>query len=190
MHYAPFYMSSAVGRSLVEADSAVLPSNLAYIPQLTAVVIKFAGNILKGFATALALISTSLISIPMLGFSPAALFWVGLVAVILSTFMCAHLLTARARRVMRTPRASNRRIPLCAMARAVAPLMRASRVPCFAFHRYSTSPFTQLIARLLKPPEHSGAEELDDAETLQAKVTHRRLTMHSLHRWSSPSELL
>jgi len=91
---------------------------------LTAVVIKFAGNILKGFATALALISTSLISIPMLGFSPAALFWVGLVAVILSTFM------------------------------------------------YSTSPFTQLIARLLKPPEHSGAEELDDAETLQAKGSH------------------
>ena len=130
--HLPFERSSAAPRSLTHASKDALCSFLhelgsrskpsrsrlgctsfeSRLPQLTAVVIKFAGNILKGFATALALISTSLISIPMLGFSPAALFWVGLVAVILSTFMCAHLLTARARRVMRTPRASNRRIPL------------------------------------------------------------------------------
>lgn len=54
---------------------------------LTAVVIKFAGNILKGFATAFALMSTSLISIPMLGFMPTAVFWVGLLAVCVSTMM-------------------------------------------------------------------------------------------------------
>ena len=81
------------------------------------------------------------------------------------------------------------------MAHAVAPLMRASRVPFFAFHRYSTSPFTQLIARLLKPPEHS-AEELDDAETLQAKVltddSQCIFNAHSTvgHRRLSFSELL
>ena len=54
---------------------------------LTAIVIKFCGNILKGFATAMALLSTSLISIPMLGFSPSAVFWVGLFAVCSATMM-------------------------------------------------------------------------------------------------------
>jgi len=54
---------------------------------LTAVVIKFAGNILKGFATAMALLSTSLIAIPMLGFAPSPIFWVGLLAVCAATMM-------------------------------------------------------------------------------------------------------
>jgi len=54
---------------------------------LTAVVIKFAGNILKGFATAIALLSTSLLAIPLFHFRPSAIFWVGLVAVSAATMM-------------------------------------------------------------------------------------------------------
>jgi hypothetical protein len=56
---------------------------------LTSVVIKYAGNILKGFATAMALLSTSLIAIPMFGFrpTPARDFWLGLVLVCVATMM-------------------------------------------------------------------------------------------------------
>ena len=56
---------------------------------LTSVVIKYAGNILKGFATAMALLSTTLIAIPMFGFrpTPARDFWLGLVLVCVATMM-------------------------------------------------------------------------------------------------------
>ena len=56
---------------------------------LTAVVIKYAGNMLKSFATSLSLISTSLLSMPMLGYEPTALFWIGIVVVCVATMMYA-----------------------------------------------------------------------------------------------------
>lgn len=52
---------------------------------LTAVVIKYAGNMLKSFATSVSLISTSFISIPMMGYSPTAVFWFGLALVCTAT---------------------------------------------------------------------------------------------------------
>ena len=56
---------------------------------LTAVVIKYAGNMLKSFATSLSLIATSLISIPMLSFEPTGLFWAGLALVCIATMLYA-----------------------------------------------------------------------------------------------------
>ena len=56
---------------------------------LTAVVIKYAGNMLKSFATSLSLMSTSLVSIPMLGYNPSSIFWAGLFLVCTSTMLYA-----------------------------------------------------------------------------------------------------
>lgn len=54
---------------------------------LTAVVIKYAGNMLKSFATSLSLMSTSLIQIPLFGYDPSEFFWVGLALVCTATMM-------------------------------------------------------------------------------------------------------
>jgi len=54
---------------------------------LTAVVIKYAGNMLKSFATSMSLISTSLISIAVLGYEPSGLYWAGLTLVCFSTML-------------------------------------------------------------------------------------------------------
>ena len=56
---------------------------------LTAVVIKYAGNILKSFATSVSLLSTSLLQIPLLGYRPTALFWAGVVLVCMATMLYA-----------------------------------------------------------------------------------------------------
>ena len=39
--------------------------------------IKYAGNMLKSFATSISLIATSLLQVLMLGYQPTPLFWVG-----------------------------------------------------------------------------------------------------------------
>jgi len=54
---------------------------------LAAVVIKYAGNILKTFATVLAILCTCLVSIPLFAFQPTLLFWVGVAVVITAVWM-------------------------------------------------------------------------------------------------------
>jgi len=56
---------------------------------LAAVVIKYAGNILKTFATVLAILCTCFISIPLFSFQPTPLFWGGVFVVSLSVWMYA-----------------------------------------------------------------------------------------------------
>lgn len=56
---------------------------------LTAAVIKFAGNILKTFATSLSMIMTCLISMPLFGYQPTLLFWVGLSLTCIATVLYA-----------------------------------------------------------------------------------------------------
>ena len=54
---------------------------------LTAVVIKYAGNILKAFATALAILTTCLLAMPLFDYEPTHLFWIGMVVVCIATVM-------------------------------------------------------------------------------------------------------
>ena len=54
---------------------------------LTAAVIKFAGNILKTFATSLAMLLTCLASMPLFGYRPTLLFWLGLMLTCLATVL-------------------------------------------------------------------------------------------------------
>ena len=54
---------------------------------LTGVVIKYAGNILKNFANALAILSTSFFSILLFAYHPTALFWLGVLGVSVATTM-------------------------------------------------------------------------------------------------------
>ena len=56
---------------------------------LTAVVIKYAGNILKTFATVLALLCTCFISMFVFDFLPTGLFWLGVTGVSASVVMYA-----------------------------------------------------------------------------------------------------
>jgi len=53
---------------------------------LVAVVVKYTDNIVKSFATAIAICLTSLLSIPLLGASLNRVFWVGALMVVLSIF--------------------------------------------------------------------------------------------------------
>merc|ERR1712087_197577 len=48
---------------------------------LAALVIKYAGNILKTFATVLAILCTCFVSIPLFDFQPTLLFWIGIIVV-------------------------------------------------------------------------------------------------------------
>ena len=54
---------------------------------LTGVVIKYAGNVLKGFANAIAILTTCFISIPAFDYRPTHTFWIGLVGVCVATSM-------------------------------------------------------------------------------------------------------
>ena len=54
---------------------------------LTGYVIKYAGNILKNFATALAILTTSFITMLLFGYRPGGLFWVGMIGVCVATTM-------------------------------------------------------------------------------------------------------
>jgi len=54
---------------------------------LTAVVIKYAGNILKTFATVLALLCTCFVSMLVFHFHPTPLFWLGVATVSMSVFL-------------------------------------------------------------------------------------------------------
>lgn len=54
---------------------------------LTGVVIKYAGNILKGFANALAILTTSFISIPLFNYHPDSRFWAAVVCVCAASVM-------------------------------------------------------------------------------------------------------
>lgn len=56
---------------------------------LAAVVIKYAGNILKTFATVLAILCTCFVSVPLFSFQPTPLFWGGVVVVSFSVWMYA-----------------------------------------------------------------------------------------------------
>ena len=69
---------------------------------LTALVIKYAGNMLKSFATSVSLLTTSLISMPMLGYQPTALFWAGLALVCTATTVYAAPTPTASRRPTRT----------------------------------------------------------------------------------------
>ena len=52
-----------------------------------AAVLKYADNMLKGFATALATLATAVLSVPVFGFEIGKLFAVGAVCVVLSTLL-------------------------------------------------------------------------------------------------------
>jgi len=54
---------------------------------LAALVIKYAGNILKTFATVLAILCTCFVSIPLFDFKPTALFWTGISVVAASIWL-------------------------------------------------------------------------------------------------------
>jgi UDP-sugar transporter A1/2/3 len=58
---------------------------------LVAVVMKYTDNIVKGFATAIAICLTSVLSIPLLGASLTSAFWVGALMVVLSIFNYADV---------------------------------------------------------------------------------------------------
>ena len=54
---------------------------------LTGVVIKYAGNILKNFANALAILTTSFFSILLFAYHPTGLYWLGVLVVCIATSM-------------------------------------------------------------------------------------------------------
>lgn len=70
---------------------------------LVAVVMKYTDNITKGFATAIAICLTSLLSIPLLGASLTSAFWVGALMVILSIFNYADVTPAQPQPVHSLP---------------------------------------------------------------------------------------
>ena len=61
-----------------------------------AFVIKYADNILKGFACALATVIATLASVPIFGFSLQPLFLVGMCLVLVSTFLYGGTIKLRA----------------------------------------------------------------------------------------------
>ena len=69
---------------------SVVPFLIAFIGAaggiLVAVVMKYADNIIKSFGTAVSICVTSVLSIPLLGASLGAVFWVGAFMVVLSIF--------------------------------------------------------------------------------------------------------
>eukprot|EP00727_Mastigamoeba_balamuthi_P000057 m51a1_g10048 putative udp-n-acetylglucosamine (369) ;mRNA; r:39636-40902 len=61
---------------------------------LVAVVMKYTDNIVKGFATAVAICTTSMLSLPLLGADLGSVFWIGVAMVVLSIFNYADVAPA------------------------------------------------------------------------------------------------
>jgi UDP-sugar transporter A1/2/3 len=76
---------------------------------LTAFVIKFAGNVLKTFATVLAILCTCFVSTFLFDFTPTLLFGFGVALTAVSIWMCAPVATAAAAPPPPPPRRRRRR---------------------------------------------------------------------------------
>ena len=79
---------------------------------LTAFVIKFAGNVLKTFATVLALLCTCFVSCLLFDFAPTPLFWVGVVATAASIWLYAYPSLHANRAAALDPKTTEARVPL------------------------------------------------------------------------------
>ena len=69
------------------ADTALVIGLQSIGGLLTGVVIKYAGNILKNFANALAILTTSFLAMALFAYHPTGLFWLGVIIVCLATSM-------------------------------------------------------------------------------------------------------